>query len=71
MKGPIKTTIHEGQTYYDETVLAKPRADLRTPIADSVATIFGSHQPTPIVVGHNRIRLRWVKPDGKGGVVPR
>lgn len=30
-----------------------------------------ARQRQPIVVGHEHVLLRWVKPDGNGGFVPR
>lgn len=31
----------------------------------------GGTSRRPILVGYTTVRLRWMKPDGKGGLVPR
>lgn len=76
MPAKIRTTVqHDGQRYVDEPIYRdlRPREELRTDIAASVAAAFGHPQAKAIreVVGHERVRLRWMKPDGKGGLVPK
>lgn len=62
--------VSEGQKYVDRPVVALPV--LRSVLELSVSAAFGNEKPlTPIVVRHERIRLRWMKPDGKGGLVPK
>lgn len=77
MKGsPLRTKVERvGQPYYDaeiaETILPKP--EFRSQLTVHVGLLFGS-QPLPplrVVTGHERINLRWMRPDGKGGLVPR
>lgn len=59
-----------GQLYVDEPIVATPWKP--SAIEASVAAAFGvKAQKKPIVVGHERVRLRWMKPDGKGGLVPK
>ena len=75
----LRTAIqYDGQRYVDEPIYEHllPRTDLVTPIAVAVATAFNElapRVPTAIVFvkGHERVLLRWMKPDGKGGLVPR
>lgn len=67
----LKTTItKDGQRYVDEAIVVRPRSP--SALEHSVAAAFGEPQArTPITVGHERVLLRWMKPDGKGGLVPR
>lgn len=68
----LKTTItKEGQPYVDEPVFVSPKPELDTTIAQVVRAIFGRPPLRRILLGYQRTRLRWVKPDGKGGVVAR
>jgi hypothetical protein len=76
MTTPIQTAIvREGQRYYHEPIYQtmKPVAELVTPLANSIAAMFGRRTPALIheVIGHECIRLRWMKPDGKGGLAPK
>lgn len=71
---PLKTTIEkDGQRYVDEPIVVRPKPSNR--LALSVQAAFDPkapfRQPQPIVVGHERVRLRWVTPDGKGGMKER
>ena len=63
------TVTRDGQRYMDEAVYAMPKR--AKPIDVAVAQAFNRQPPQPIVVDYNRVRLRWMKPDGKGGLVPR
>lgn len=67
----LKTTIaHEGQPYVDEPVYANPKQRSKSDL--SVATAFGNDDhPRRIEIGRERVLLRWMKPDGHGGLVPR
>lgn len=69
MMSDLKATIEQvGQPYYDKPVYAMERASV---IEKSVRAAFGRAGPRPILLRHERITLRWLKPDGKGGLVPR
>lgn len=66
----LQTTIdRDGQSYVDDPVYAFPK--MPTPVESAVAAAFEREMPRPITVGHERVRLRWMKPDGHGGVIPR
>lgn len=75
MTTPIRTEITEGARYFDEPLYEThmPRPDLITPVAVGLAEAFKSHMPTPIreLVGYQKVRLRWMEPDGNGGLVPK
>ena len=72
MKGPLRLEIIDDmQPYVDDPILANPRADLVSPIACGVRAAFGVRDPQPVTVGHIRVPLHWMKPDGKGGMVER
>lgn len=76
MTAPLKTKItHDGQRYVDEPIYETlhPRRELTTPLAQSVAEAFGHQAPAAIhaLLGHERVRLRWMTSDGKGGLKPR
>lgn len=79
VNGPVpknlKTSITDGQRYYDEPVYDELRAN---PLALAVNAAFSPVQGVPRVASririlshYNRVRLRWMKPDGRGGLVPR
>lgn len=59
-----------GQRYVDKPVYTYPEIDV---LGMAVNAAFNkcSPLPPPILTGHERVRLRWMKPDGKGGLVPR
>ncbi len=72
----LKTTItKDGQRYVDEPIRVMPKAQDRVVLAVQVALdpqgLFAERARAPIVVGHERVLLRWMKPDGKGGLVSR
>lgn len=70
MKTELKTVIErEGQPYVDEPIRANPKAV--SEIAASIAKAFDRSLPKSLTIGHQRVRLRWMKPDGHGGLVPR
>ncbi len=60
----------EGQTRIDEPQYSTTRA---LPLAHSIASVFGRNIPEAVQVfkGYDSTRLRWMKPDGKGGLVPK
>lgn len=60
----LRTSItHHGQPYYDEPVYTDPKR--QTEMEQSIAQIFGRRPPGPIVTNHNRVILKWVKPEEK------
>lgn len=66
----MKTTIEEeGQPYVDEPMYAQPK--VVSMIEKSVASASGRRLASPIFIGYERVYLRWMKPDGKGGLVPK
>ena len=67
----LKTVItKDGQRYVDEPVLVRPKRP--SALEHSIASAFGRPTaPASIVLGHERVFLRWMKPDGRGGLVPR
>ena len=68
MRQPLKTDVERhGQAYVDEPILVHPKI---TPLGAEVMKAFGRAPPKPVTIGHDRVRLRWMKPDGKGGLVP-
>ena len=62
---------HVGQRYVDEPkyLTVEPKGK---PLQNAVARVFGSppKQPIRILTHHERVRLRWMKPDGHGGLMP-
>jgi len=69
-KGARTRIAHVGQKFYDAPIekILQPKD-----AAKAVSEAIGTDAPRPIqaVVGHERVWLRWVKPDGKGGLKPR
>ena len=73
---PLRTAItHEGQPYVDEPVYVSPKPVSQ--LAFSVSAAFNDGQPSAdlnkkrLLVGYQMTRLKWMKPDGKGGLKPR
>lgn len=66
----IKTGItSDSQRFYDEPINVLP---IRISALEmSIANIFKRALPKPICTGHNRVQLRWMTPDGHGGLVPK
>jgi hypothetical protein len=61
--------MSDGQPYVDEPVYCKP-----LPVSEldrHMAFIFNRKLPEPILVAYQKVNLRWMKLDGKGGLVPR
>lgn len=70
MGAPVKTSVTSNrQRYVDDPIYARPKP--RSVIEISLAQAFDRKLPTPIVIAHERVRLRWMTPDGKGGLKPR
>jgi hypothetical protein len=63
------TRIRDGQKYYDEPVYLHPKP--ATPIELSLAHAFGRKLPESLLAGHERVKLRWMKPGPDGKLVPR
>lgn len=65
----------DGQRFVDEPIQIQPKASaMPSQIGVAVAKAFGEERPKlpePVTVGHERVELRWIKPDGKGGLVPK
>jgi hypothetical protein len=73
----LKTTIEStGQRYLDEPVHME--ISLAKPVALAVNMAYAKVPRGPRIqavirgISHyNRVPLRWMKPDGKGGLVPK
>lgn len=59
----------EGQKFADIPIRIRPKK-MPSVMELSVALSCGRRPeiPKPIVVGHERVQLRWMEPDGKGGL---
>lgn len=82
----IKTQITEhGQPYLDKPVFATP-VKLMGRLASAMAEIHGhvktvrtervfkrvrTDLPAKILLRYDRTYLRWMRPDGSGGLIPR
>lgn len=81
----IRTTIEDGQPYVDEPVYSMP-VKLMGRLASAMAEIHGhvktvrtergfkrvrTDLPAKILLRYDRTYLRWMRPDGNGGLVPR
>jgi hypothetical protein len=66
----LLTTIErDGQEFLDEPVYVHPKK--LSLIEASIAKAFNIAMSAPIAVRHERVKLRWMKPDGKGGLCAR
>lgn len=57
--------IRAGIAYYGQKYMDEPVLDVNKPagVAAPVANLFGRHvEPISKVVGHERVRLNWIKP---------
>lgn len=69
-RGELKPSITgERQRYVDDPIYLEPKR--RSQIEAAVADIFKRPPPQSLLAGHNRVRLRWMTPDGEGGFIPR
>lgn len=69
-KAPLKTSItREGQGYVDDAVMLRPKPVSGVDVA--CAKAFKRPLARPLLAGYERVPLRWMKPDGKGGLVPK
>lgn len=75
MRAPIRTEVREGAPYVDEPVYDthRPKPELVSPIALGICDAYRLPTVKPIneLVGHQRTRFRWMRPDGKGGLIPK
>jgi len=74
----LKTAItHRHQRYLDEPIIVRPKEapGARTSIAVQAALdpngFFAERVRAPITVGYERVLLRWMTSDGKGGLITR
>lgn len=74
----VPDVLAVGQEFRD--VAAHPKEKKRfvsvnvykpSPVASAVTLALRGNQPKPIEARYVRERLQWMKPDGKGGLVPR
>lgn len=66
----ITTTIKEGQQFVEDPIYLLPKRPSLVEI--SVAEAFGKYQIKPrLLQGHERVKLRWVNPDGTPKVFAR
>lgn len=73
---PILTNIEDGQSYVDEPIYSSPKK-----LNNAIRSVFGGvtilHicKQLPlwpeILVAYQHVKLNWMKPDGKGGLIPR
>lgn len=62
----LRLDIKDGQSYVDKPVEAQPLPI--EPIDRLFANLFKRDLPKPIVLGHERVKLRWLRhKDGKIG----
>ena len=70
-KDKLRTEVkNDSQRYMDQPVYARSKAELTSTIAKSISQLFHNGQdftPRKFMVGHRRVALTWVTPDGKGG----
>jgi hypothetical protein len=67
----VTEVLFVGQPYKDEPVYAE--VSRAKPLALSIAHACGRRISPRIeeLTHYNRVQLRWMKPDGRGGLVPR
>lgn len=66
----IITSYNDYPPYIDEAVYVYPKCVSK--IEGEIMNLFKRSQPRKIHCGqYERTKLRWMKPDGKGGLVPR
>lgn len=69
----IKESIErDGQSYIDEPIYAQPKD--RTLVSLLVEAAFNRGEvrlQRPVLLHHERVRLHWLKPDGKGGLIQK
>ena len=71
MSEPIKTNItHVGQPYVDEPAVYYDPLPI-SQLDRHMAVIFKRKLPERIIAVYQKVNLRWMKPDGNGGLIPR
>ena len=66
MKGPMQPAItHAGQAYVDDPVYVEPKR--KSIIEETLQRAWNprARQPQRIQIGHDRVRLNWIKPSTK------
>lgn len=62
----LKTGIERiGQPYVDDPIFVAPRSDLLSPLGMAISAAFNDGAPDippRLVVGHERVKLNWVRP---------
>jgi len=75
MTKKLRTNIsHNSQKFVDQPVYAVPKKELTSIIARSISKAINhdvDRTQKPVIVGHERVELRWMEPDGKGGLKPK
>jgi hypothetical protein len=69
---PLRTAVlSDGQPYVDEPVYVE--ISKAKPLASEIAAMFGRAVSAQIkeLSHYHHVRLRWMKPDGRGGLIPR
>lgn len=72
-KLPLRPKVeYDGQPYFDEPIYRYIKHAL-TDMQTAVRQVFGHHIPEPIRIleRYEHTKLRWMKPDGNGGLTPR
>jgi hypothetical protein len=72
MNSPLRTKVtSDRQVYWDRPIYAEPKRP--SPIEAGVMSALGGTKKAPesILLGYERELIRWMKPDGRGGLVPR
>jgi hypothetical protein len=72
----LKTEIAEGQAYFDAPVYVE--VSRAKPIALAINAMRSPDDTSPVILPYietlshyERTRLRWMKPDGRGGLKPK
>lgn len=61
---------HDGQRYFDDPVFAKPLANIMERSVS--AALDKNYRPKPpIVLRHERVALRWMRPGPDGKLIPK
>lgn len=70
MISTLRTTIKcEGQPFVDEPIHVYPIPE--TELQGAIRAMFRRRSPPPLIIGYERVRLRWMKPGPDGKMVPR
>jgi hypothetical protein len=67
----LDKVLRVGQEFIDEPIYVKPRGEHMTLIARSLRIAYGRKDQKPILVRHERVKLRWMKPSPDGKLIPR